>query len=48
VVTGGGRQYILVALTQHSQGDEYLAAIAQAVDNLMHDASLQASPGGHR
>jgi beta-lactamase class A len=48
VVTGGGRQYILVALTQHSQGDEYLAAIAQAVDNLMHDASLQASRGGHR
>jgi beta-lactamase class A len=35
VVTGGGRHYILVALTRHSRGDEYLVALAQAVDDLM-------------
>ena len=35
VVTGGGRHYILVALTRHPQGDEYLVALAKAVDDLM-------------
>jgi beta-lactamase class A len=35
VVTGGGRHYILVGLTQHSKGDEYLADLARAVDGLM-------------
>jgi beta-lactamase class A len=34
VVTGGGRHYILVALTKHPKGDEYLAALAQEVDDL--------------
>lgn len=33
VVTGGGRHYILVALTQHPKGDEYLADLARAVDD---------------
>jgi beta-lactamase class A len=35
VVTGGGRHYILVALTRHPKGDEYLVALAQRVDHLM-------------
>jgi beta-lactamase class A len=38
VVTGGGRHYILVALTEHPKGDDYLAALAQAVDDLMRSA----------
>jgi beta-lactamase class A len=35
VVTGPGRHYILVALTRHPKGDDYLAALAGAVDDLM-------------
>ncbi len=35
VVTGGGRHYILVALTHHPKGDEYLVDLAKAVDDLM-------------
>jgi beta-lactamase class A len=35
VVTGGGRHYILVALTKHPKGDEYLAALADEVDDLI-------------
>src|SRR5439155_3229338 len=35
VVTGGGRHYILVALTKHPKGDEYLEQLAPAVDDLM-------------
>jgi len=35
VVTGGGRHYILVALTNHPKGDDYLVALAKAVDDLM-------------
>lgn len=35
VVTGGGRHYILVALTQHPRGDEYLMSLAAAVDDLL-------------
>ncbi|HXI72473.1 MAG TPA: serine hydrolase [Verrucomicrobiae bacterium] len=35
VVTGGGRHYILVALTQNPKGDEYLVDLAVAVDDLM-------------
>jgi beta-lactamase class A len=38
VITGGGRHYILVALTKHPQGDEYLVALARAVDDLLHHA----------
>jgi beta-lactamase class A len=33
VVTGGGRHYILVGLTRHSRGDEYLEELAKAVDD---------------
>jgi beta-lactamase class A len=35
VITGGGRHYILVALTEHPKGDEYLEALAPAVDDVM-------------
>lgn len=35
VVTGGGRHYILVALTHHPKGDAYLEALAKDVDDLM-------------
>jgi len=39
VVTGGGRHYILVALTKHPQGDDYLVELARAVDDLLHAAT---------
>ncbi len=35
VVSGHGRHYILVALTKHPKGDEYLVDLARAVDDLM-------------
>ncbi|HEY4415489.1 MAG TPA: serine hydrolase [Verrucomicrobiae bacterium] len=35
IITGPGRHYILVAMTQHPRGDEYLADLAIAVDDLM-------------
>jgi beta-lactamase class A len=35
VVSGPGRHYILVALTEHKRGEEYLEAIAPAIDDVM-------------
>ncbi len=35
VVTGPGRHYIIVALTNHPRGDDYLAGFARSVDDLM-------------
>src|SRR5262245_55745584 len=35
VVTGGGRHYIMVALTKHANGDDYLVELAKAVDDLL-------------
>ncbi len=35
VVTGGGRAYIIVALTHHPKGDAYLVEFAAAVDELL-------------
>ncbi len=35
IIIGPGRHYILVALTHHSRGDDYLVALAGAVDDLM-------------
>lgn len=35
VVTGPGRHYILVALTRHPKGDDYLAALAPAMDDVL-------------
>jgi beta-lactamase class A len=40
IVTGPGRRYILIALTHHPRGDEYLAALAEAVDDLMTATTL--------
>jgi len=37
VVTGPGRHYILVALTHHPKGDEYLVDLGKEVDDLMSD-----------
>ncbi len=41
VVTGGGRRYILVALTRHPKGDEYLVELAKVVDDLMTGGARQ-------
>jgi beta-lactamase class A len=35
VITGPGRHYILVAMTHHPRGDDYLVGLAVAVDDLM-------------
>lgn len=35
VITGPGRHYILVALTCHPKGDEYLVELAKAADDLI-------------
>jgi beta-lactamase class A len=35
IITGPDRHYILVALTRHSRGDDYLEGLAAAVDDLM-------------
>lgn len=36
-ITGPGRHYVLVAMTNHPKGDEYLADLATAVDDLMQE-----------
>jgi beta-lactamase class A len=35
IVTGAGRHYIIVALTHHARGDEYVSDFAKAVDDLL-------------
>jgi beta-lactamase class A len=35
LITGPGRRYILVGLTHNARGDDYLADLARAVDDLM-------------
>lgn len=37
VVTGPGRRYILVALTHHPKGDDYLCELARSVDDFMKE-----------
>jgi beta-lactamase class A len=39
VITGGDRHYILVALTRHPKGDDYLVELAKAVDDLLQQNS---------
>jgi hypothetical protein len=34
-VTGGGRHYVIVGLTRHPKGDEYLEELARGVDDLV-------------
>ncbi len=41
VITGPGRRYILVALTHHARGDEYLVDLATGVDDLMIRAAAE-------
>jgi beta-lactamase class A len=38
-ITGGGRHYLLVAMTHHPQGDAYLEEFASAVDDLLTSTS---------
>lgn len=40
VVTGPGRKYILAALTHHPRGDDFLADLAAAVDDMMQIQSF--------
>ena len=35
VVTGGGRHYVIVALTRHPKGDEHLEELVRGVDDLL-------------
>ncbi len=35
IVTGGGRHYIIVAMTHHPKGDEYLVEFARLVDDVV-------------
>jgi len=35
IVTGPGRHYVLVGLTHHPKGDDYLVSLAQEVDDLL-------------
>lgn len=41
IVTGHRRHYILVALTHHPKGDEYLVDLAKSVDDLMAGAAVK-------
>ena len=36
VVSGGGRHYIIVAMTHHPKGNDYLVEFATAVDDILH------------
>lgn len=40
IVTGGGRHYIVVAMTHHPKGDDYLVEFASAVDDLLKPQSM--------
>lgn len=38
LVSGGDRRYIVVAMTHHAKGDDYLVEFATSVDDVMRDA----------
>jgi beta-lactamase class A len=46
VITGPDRHYILVALTNHPKGDDYLVDLAKSVDDLL--AAEAVAPDGNR
>lgn len=48
IITGPGRHYILVGLTEHPKGDEYLELLAQRVDDLMQGKELKLATDEHR
>jgi hypothetical protein len=35
IISGQGRHYVLVALTRHPRGDDYLVDLAREVDGVM-------------
>src|SRR5262249_9394480 len=41
IVTGPNRHYILAALANHPNGDEYLANLARTMDDVMIGSSLK-------
>jgi beta-lactamase class A len=41
IISGPGRRYVLVALTHHPKGDDYLEACATRVDDLMQTEAKQ-------
>jgi len=49
LVTGGGRHYILAAMTHHPKGDQYLEALARGVDDLLAsgDTPPSEAPAGN-
>jgi beta-lactamase class A len=44
VVTGPDRHYVIVGLTQHQKGDEYLVDLATAVDDWMRAPTTRQTP----
>jgi beta-lactamase class A len=44
IIKGPGRHYILVAMTRHPRGDDYLAALAVAVDDLLSRSDSNQPP----
>jgi beta-lactamase class A len=44
IISGPGRRYILVALTHHAKGDEYLENLAREVDDLMSVDDVTSTP----
>ena len=46
VITGADRHYILVALTNHSKGDDYLVDLAKTVDDFLASTPV-ANGAGH-
>jgi beta-lactamase class A len=47
IVTGPNRHYVIVALTHHAQGDEYLVDLAAAVDDWMRGSTSTIAPMSH-
>jgi beta-lactamase class A len=45
VITGSDRHYILVALTNHPKGDDYLVDLAKTVDDFLASAPVANGPG---
>jgi beta-lactamase class A len=44
IITGSGQHYIIVAMTHHPKGDDYLTAFATAVDDLIVGGASSTSP----
>jgi hypothetical protein len=44
VITGPDRHYILVALTKHPKGDDYLVDLAKSVDDFLASVPVANGP----